>query len=102
MTGDSRMGKKMWTGISVFAPGNFVAVNLPMVKGDYKIVNKEEFLEKFFKIEQLHPMAMPKIEVRQKFKGKALEFHVEKVGNKRYKIIGFREVLQKKGKEIAI
>ena len=102
MTGDSRMGKKMWTRISVFAPGNFTAVSLSKVRGDYTIENKEEFLKKFFNIKQFHSMSMPEIETKPKFKGKVLEFHVEKVGSKRYKIIGYREIFQKKGKEIAV
>ena len=40
--------KTFWSGISVFSPGNFVAVHLAAVDGDYEIENKDEFINKFY------------------------------------------------------
>lgn len=94
--------KSFWSSINVFAPGNFVAVSLSEINGDYEIKNKDEFLAKFFDIKRMpmwspmgilenSPFAMPVIEAKLEYAQIFINKHqflIEKLGRgKVYKIV---------------
>ena len=98
------MIKRFWSGIEVFCAGNFVSLTLTKVRGNYVIENKDEILNKLFIIKQYNPFTIPDIEERKEFSGKKLEFHVEEIEKKTFRIIGYREIkiIEQKGEEIKI
>lgn len=98
---EEKMKKTFWSGISVFSPGNFVAIHLSAIDGEYTIENKKQFLEKFFEISKKplltpsgliynSPFAMPEINFNPKYahlEGKKFEFLIENIGRKIYRIV---------------
>ena len=87
------MGKKIWSGISVFCPGNFVSVHVSKLKGNYVIVNKAELLSTFFDTVQSTPFSMPEIKAKPQFIGKRVEVQFERMTKKNeYKALGYREI----------
>jgi hypothetical protein len=73
-----KTGDRFWSGVSVFVPGNFVAVHVAKLSHlkNYEIVNKDAFLQKFFNITRMpmltpqgvvhnSPFAMPEIEIKR-------------------------------------
>ena len=94
--------KTFWSGISVFSPGNFVAVHLAAVDGDYEIENKDEFINKFFEMSRKplltpggliydSPFAMPEVQFKAEYshlENKKFQFLIEKPGRtKVYRIV---------------
>jgi len=87
------MGKKFWSGIKIFCPGNFVSVDITKLKGDYILVNKTDLLSVFFNVTQQTPYSMPKIKEKPQFKGKFIEIQFERISKKKeYRAIGYREI----------
>lgn len=110
--------KTFWSGVNIFSPGNFVAVHLSEVDGDYEIENKDEFLEKFFDIKRMplltpmgiikdSPFAMPTIEAKPEYANvfnRKAQFLIEKPGRaKVYRIVLDKiRIVEEKYKELQV
>ena len=101
MVNKFKAGTKFWSAITVFVPGNFVAVDIAKLSHleDYKIVNKEAFLRKFFNIKRMpmltrdgvvhnSPFAMPEVEIKPEYieQLKNVEFQIKVVDPKKFEI----------------
>lgn len=78
--------KEFWSKLSVFSPGNYIAVHISSVEGNYDIVNKKEFLDKFFDVVDRGFAFSPEFDIKSQYKGKNLQFLVRKVGRRQYEI----------------
>ena len=91
------MKKEIYSRVTCFAPGNYVAVHIAEFSGrtkNYTIINQNDFLKKFVKISympnifgnpSLNVFCQPQIELLYNPK---YEFRIERVGKKEeYKII---------------
>ena len=110
--------KTFWSGISVFSPGNFVAVHLTAIDGNYEIKNKDEFINKFFEISRKplltpggliydSPFAVPEVQFKPEYshlENKKFQFLIEKPGRAEvYRIVLDKmRIVEKSYKEIAI
>ena len=110
--------KTFWSGVGVFSPGNFVAVHLSAVDGDYTIENQDQFLEKFFDTTRKpfltptgmivnSPFAMPEVQFKPEYahlEDKKFEFLIEKPGRaKVYRIVLDKiRVIEDKYTEISV
>ena len=94
MVNKFKVGTKFWSAVTIFVPGNFVAVNIAKLSHleDYKIVNQEAFLRKFFNIKRMpmlfgggvvynSPLAMPEVEIKPEYVKplKNVEFQIKVV-----------------------
>ena len=52
--------------ISVFAPGNFITVSIDSLghKRNYKVLNADQFIDKFYNVYQNDGFSVPRLELR--------------------------------------